>query len=378
MDPSLLLLLLLLVLSGTSVIVIVARRRETRAQQAIERLETELERVERLARRLEREHDEEYLRRVRAESRLDRVLTSVEQAGLHAPGLDGDAKEVFSPVKPERHQPRQPYAQAPRPTSPSKQVAPTQKPAPIPDSTASRPQSPSQPVMQPVPAEPSDAEAQGKLLEGKTIMLAEDGEDTQRLVDFLLRAQGATVITVSDGYTAVEVAFQAESRNEAFDMILMDRGLPKINGLEAASNLVGGHYSGPIVMLSASNRLEDQRAAYEVGCHGFISKPLEPASFAKLVAHEVELATDPKAREQRAAASREIASRPTLPFEQPVAALPSKAAPASAAAKPPMPVAAKPPTAATAKQPVAATVVDPIYSEYASDEMMAELVAQFV
>ncbi|MFT5153709.1 MAG: HPt (histidine-containing phosphotransfer) domain-containing protein, partial [Planctomycetota bacterium] len=42
------------------------------------------------------------------------------------------------------------------------------------------------------------------------------------------------------------------------------------------------------------------------------------------------------------------------------------------------PVAAKPPTAATAKQPVAATVVDPIYSEYASDEMMAELVAQFV
>ena len=325
MELTTLLAMLVPTVGCSTVFVLALRSLKASSRTEIDRLETEIERMERMTRRLEREHDEEYLRRVRAESRLDRVLTSVEQAGLQ-------------PERPSPEAAGEPDVEAPRPSA----------------SAFEPPVSPWKREQARSAASQKSAQddSQGPCLSGKRVLLAEDGEDTQRLVDFLLRGEGATVVTVSDGASAVRMALRSDARGESFDLILMDRGLPVRNGLEATRDLRDGHYGGLIVALSASDREAERAEALDAGCDAFIAKPLSPATFARSVARVLE-----------AAANGDVAS----------------ASEADAEATQPVPT--KRATDALAPRAGAAAdsgAGEPILSEYAQDEAMAELVVQFV
>lgn len=117
-----------------------------------------------------------------------------------------------------------------------------------------------------------------KTLESKTtglpkkILIVDDNADSRDLVVKVLRQFGYLIIQAVDGEEALKKAF-----SESPDLILMDRSLPKIDGLEVTRRLKREvTFKGvPIVALTAHAMRGDREKALEAGCEGYICKPFD-------------------------------------------------------------------------------------------------------
>jgi DNA-binding NarL/FixJ family response regulator len=99
--------------------------------------------------------------------------------------------------------------------------------------------------------------------------LAEDFAPYRALVASLLRRNPAVQVVgeASDGLEAVEKA-----QNLRPDIILMDIGLPKLNGLDAARHVLDHNPSAKIVFLTQVTDGDMVREAFQVGGWGYVSK----------------------------------------------------------------------------------------------------------
>ena len=83
-------------------------------------------------------------------------------------------------------------------------------------------------------------------------------EDEPRIVAFLtkgLKAAGFTTHTTAEGGQAVALAVQ-----EDFDLIILDVGLPDIDGFEVLQQLRGQGVGTPVIMLTARSSVADRVA----------------------------------------------------------------------------------------------------------------------
>lgn len=69
------------------------------------------------------------------------------------------------------------------------------------------------------------------------------------------------------------------------DLVLLDLAIPELDGWDVATELKADPKTKhiPLVAMSAFTMPKDKRKAMELGCAGFIEKPLETNSFAKEV-----------------------------------------------------------------------------------------------
>ena len=118
-------------------------------------------------------------------------------------------------------------------------------------------------------------------LAGVRVLLAEDSPDSRRLLDFHLRKAGATVTTAEDGVEAVEQVFPpgfpdepAADRAPAFDLVLMDMQMPRLDGYDAAAELRTRGWTGPVVALTAHAMAEERDRCCAAGCDDYASKPI--------------------------------------------------------------------------------------------------------
>ena len=105
------------------------------------------------------------------------------------------------------------------------------------------------------------------------------GEDESRIVAFLtkgLKAAGFTTHTTAAGREAVELALQT-----SFDLIILDVGLPDIDGFEVLQQLRGQGVAAPVIMLTARSSVADRVAGLEGGADDYMPKPF---SFEELLA----------------------------------------------------------------------------------------------
>ena len=96
-------------------------------------------------------------------------------------------------------------------------------------------------------------------------------EDEERLSAFLakgLRAAGFAVTVVADGPSAVAVA-----RDEDFDLLILDLGLPGLDGLEVLRTLRAQGRRLPILVLSARDDTDVKVAGLELGADDYVTKP---------------------------------------------------------------------------------------------------------
>jgi len=86
-----------------------------------------------------------------------------------------------------------------------------------------------------------------------------------------LQRSGYAVLCAEDGQQAVDVA-----RNEVPDLILMDVGLPVLNGFDATRQLKNDDKTRaiPIIVLTAHALASDREEAAEAGCDDFDTKPI--------------------------------------------------------------------------------------------------------
>ncbi|MBY0562665.1 MAG: response regulator [Hyphomonadaceae bacterium] len=114
-------------------------------------------------------------------------------------------------------------------------------------------------------AEPAQA------LRGLRVLLAEDNRINALLARTVLSRAGCLVTTVFDGEEAV-----AAANTSAYDLILLDIRMPRLDGLEAAQRIRAGGASAraPIVALTADGESERARAL-SAGMNDFITKPID-------------------------------------------------------------------------------------------------------
>jgi len=103
-------------------------------------------------------------------------------------------------------------------------------------------------------------------------------EDEQRISDFVqkgLRSAGYDTTTTEDGETALMMA-----RTGRFDMVLLDLGLPALDGLEVLRRLRGEGVETPVIILTGRDSM-DEAVAGLVGPDDYLTKPFR---FADLLA----------------------------------------------------------------------------------------------
>ncbi len=103
------------------------------------------------------------------------------------------------------------------------------------------------------------------------ILYVEDNEDNIFMLTRRLRQQGFEVLVARDGEEGVAMAAA-----EAPDLILMDLGLPVLDGWEATRRLKAGPetHSIPVVALSAHAMDGDREKALAAGCDDYDTKPV--------------------------------------------------------------------------------------------------------
>lgn len=107
------------------------------------------------------------------------------------------------------------------------------------------------------------------------VLVAEDSEDSQKLIAFYLRKMGLQSVIVPDGRQAVNNALAAVGAGNPFDMILMDMQMPSLDGYEATRELRARGYKGVIVALTANALAGDREKCLEAGCDEYLTKPIE-------------------------------------------------------------------------------------------------------
>lgn len=102
------------------------------------------------------------------------------------------------------------------------------------------------------------------------VLYVEDNVPNFQLVNKILGFDGLEVVHAHDGPTALELAGAQHP-----DLVLMDLGLPGMDGYETARRLreVPAMAGVPIAALTASVRESDRQKAHAEGFDGFIEKP---------------------------------------------------------------------------------------------------------
>lgn len=104
-------------------------------------------------------------------------------------------------------------------------------------------------------------------------------EDEHRIASFLakgLGAEGHQTTIAGDGILGLDLALSG-----SFDLVILDIGLPAMDGFEVLSRMRDGGSQLPVIVLTARDSVADTVSALEGGADDYMSKPF---SFAELLA----------------------------------------------------------------------------------------------
>lgn len=113
------------------------------------------------------------------------------------------------------------------------------------------------------------------------ILVVDDAADNVAVLSLDLQQQGYRVVTATDGEEAISVACATLP-----DLILMDISMPTLDGLGATRRIreKAALQEVPVVAVTAYGTEGFQRAAYDAGVEGYLTKPLDFGRMHQLIA----------------------------------------------------------------------------------------------
>ena len=113
-----------------------------------------------------------------------------------------------------------------------------------------------------------------------SILIVEDNMDNYQLVRFILERAGYDVFLAVSGRDGVDAA-----RLQKPDLILMDLGLPEMDGWNATERLKSDEItkSIPLYALTAHTLPGERKRAILAGCDGYVSKPIHMQGFLEVI-----------------------------------------------------------------------------------------------
>src|SRR5262249_32676833 len=113
------------------------------------------------------------------------------------------------------------------------------------------------------------------------ILYAEDVRELREIARMTLKPEGHAIECVNDGRAALE---RLQAAPEAFDVILMDHHMPRMNGLEFVEELRKMKWPGKIIVFSSELRKEVERAYLALHVDLVLPKPIFPSELRKALA----------------------------------------------------------------------------------------------
>jgi CheY-like chemotaxis protein len=125
-----------------------------------------------------------------------------------------------------------------------------------------------------------------------SILIVEDNMDNYELLRFVLERDGYDVFLAVNGRDGVDAAHYQKP-----DLILMDLGMPEMDGWTATEKLKADSEtkSIPLIAITAHTLPRDRFRALQAGCDGYVSKPIHVESFLEMINNTFEK-MDRKAR----------------------------------------------------------------------------------
>jgi DNA-binding response OmpR family regulator len=109
------------------------------------------------------------------------------------------------------------------------------------------------------------------------ILLVDDERSIQALLSYPLRKEGYDVVQATDGREALD-----RFDEQAFDLVVLDLMLPKVDGLEVCRQL-RSRSAVPIIMLTAKSEEIDKVVGLELGADDYITKPFSLREFSSRI-----------------------------------------------------------------------------------------------
>jgi len=123
------------------------------------------------------------------------------------------------------------------------------------------------------------------------ILIVDDEPDLLEELRETLKQERYEVDTAADGDAALDKLF-----DNAYDLVLLDIMLPKIDGLEVLKEIRNGDIATPVLMLTAKGSVEDKIAGLDYGADDYLPKPFDMSELMARIRSLLRRATESKDR----------------------------------------------------------------------------------
>jgi DNA-binding response OmpR family regulator len=100
------------------------------------------------------------------------------------------------------------------------------------------------------------------------ILVVDDDVRLARQINSALTEAGHDPVVIHDGETAVH-----EATESSFDLIVLDIGLPRMDGFEVLRRLRSRHVTSRVLVLTARGEVKDRVAGLQLGADDYLPKP---------------------------------------------------------------------------------------------------------
>ena len=131
------------------------------------------------------------------------------------------------------------------------------------------------------PPSPEPTESKPTITTARRILVVDDNQDSATSLAELLQLTGHDTHTAHDGVAAVEAAAAIKP-----DVVLLDIGLPRLNGYEVARKIRQQPWGKTMVLVALTGwgQEEDRQRSKEAGFNGHMVKPVDYAALTKILA----------------------------------------------------------------------------------------------